>query len=157
MITNDQRTVILLQIYREICQSVKLTQENEPTYQKCAAILEDCAYRAAENNHVQYQHFVYSICAYMPTIITANESPVEYCQQISIHDFTSLDPESFARFNVIIQDRVKNSKIEAAIVTYKTCPSCGERQAQRITAQTRAADEAETVTFSCMKCSRKFR
>jgi len=47
---------------------------------------------------------------------------------------------------------VKDKETNVTPVTSAVCPKCGHKEAYFWSAQTRAADEAETKFFKCVKC-----
>ncbi len=52
---------------------------------------------------------------------------------------------------------VKKKDTNVMPVTMEICPKCGNKEAYFWSAQTRAADEAETRFFKCKKCSHTWR
>lgn len=68
--------------------------------------------------------------------------------------------------SLVIKEKTNNhnSKVEIVDKTIETlpkteaeCPKCGHNQAFYWTAQTRSADEAETLFFKCIKCNHQWR
>ena len=55
------------------------------------------------------------------------------------------------------QVAVKKKETNVTPVTSAICPKCGHKEAYFWTAQTRAADEAETRFFKCVKCRHTWR
>jgi len=52
---------------------------------------------------------------------------------------------------------VKEKETNVTPVTSAVCPKCGHKEAYFWSAQTRAADEAETRFFRCVKCKHTWR
>lgn len=52
---------------------------------------------------------------------------------------------------------VKKKETNVMPVTLEVCPKCGHKEAYFWSAQTRAADEAETRFFKCTKCEHTWR
>jgi len=52
---------------------------------------------------------------------------------------------------------VKKKDTNVMPVTSEVCPKCGHKEAYFWSAQTRAADEAETRFFRCVKCEHTWR
>jgi len=69
--------------------------------------------------------------------------------------------------NIILKEKVKlkkeekvqviDKKIETLPKTQAECKKCGYKKAYYWTAQTRAADEAETRFYECCKCGYRWR
>ena len=53
--------------------------------------------------------------------------------------------------------QVIDKRVETLPKTREDCPKCGHKEAYFWTIQTRAADEAETRFFKCVKCSHTWR
>ena len=52
---------------------------------------------------------------------------------------------------------VKDKETNVTPVTSAVCPKCGHKEAYFWSTQTRAADEAETKFFKCVKCKKIWR
>ena len=52
---------------------------------------------------------------------------------------------------------VVNKRVETLPKTQEMCKKCGHKEAYYWTVQTRAADEAETRFFKCVKCTHTWR
>ncbi len=52
---------------------------------------------------------------------------------------------------------IKEKDTNVMPVTAAVCPKCGHKEAYFWSAQTRAADEAETKFFKCVKCKHTWR
>ncbi len=52
---------------------------------------------------------------------------------------------------------IKDKDTDVFPTTTETCPKCGNREAYFWSAQTRAADEAETRFYRCTKCKHTWR
>ena len=52
---------------------------------------------------------------------------------------------------------VVDKKVDILPKTQEMCPKCGHKEAYYWSVQTRAADEAETRFFKCVKCNHTWR
>jgi DNA-directed RNA polymerase subunit M len=52
---------------------------------------------------------------------------------------------------------IKEKETNVMPTVAETCPKCGNKEAYFWTSQTRAADEAETKFFRCIKCKHTWR
>lgn len=156
-ISTDHRELILKLLFNEIHNNfIPISQEEYNKNKECAIALEQRVFDASANNLQTYQRYTYIAASYIKTIIDV-ENPVEHCKSIDIKNYIKLDPKEFEKINQKINDRLENSKIEMAVVTYKTCPKCKARRAQPVHGQTRSADEGGTSVYTCMECSTRFR